>query len=57
MSGHATEGQLFEALRRYKDRTAYVQKTLFHLFQITQSDPEPVEPLIKVCFVLENIKL
>jgi len=48
VTGEATEGQILEALRRYSTRPVYVQKSLFHLFSITQVLGEPRKDVIEV---------
>ncbi|CAL1542443.1 unnamed protein product [Lymnaea stagnalis] len=48
ISGEATEAQIMESLRRYLPRSAYMQKALFKLFNLSQGTEEPREDIIKL---------
>ena len=48
VSGSGDERQILESLHRYKDRPSYVQKTFYHLFQLTQGYVEPRIDIIEV---------
>ncbi|GAB6022081.1 hypothetical protein CHUAL_006224 [Chamberlinius hualienensis] len=48
VAGNGTETQLVESLRRYIDRPHYVQKCLYHLFQLTHNYRRPREDIIKL---------
>ncbi|XP_071485050.1 protein zyg-11 homolog B-like [Diadema antillarum] len=48
VSGHATEGQVIEALKRYTDRHDYVHKLLCCLFSMTQFLEKPRPDLVKI---------
>ena len=48
VSGHASEEQLKESLRRYHKRPAFIQKSLFHLYNYTLSYSEPRPDLIEL---------
>lgn len=44
-----------ESLRRYLPRSAYMQKALFKLFNLSQGTEEPREDIIKVLTLVEVI--
>ncbi|KAH9488283.1 Protein zyg-11 B [Bulinus truncatus] len=48
ISGETTESQIMESLRRYLPRSAYMQKALFKLFNLSQGTEEPREDIIKL---------
>ncbi|KAK3092105.1 hypothetical protein FSP39_025250 [Pinctada imbricata] len=48
ITGEANERQIVEALRRYVNRSNYVQKSLYTLFRLTQVMTEPREDIIKI---------
>ena len=48
VSGEANEAQLIEALQQYYNRAVFVQRTLYHLFSITQNYTQPRLDIIKV---------
>ncbi|BFY99650.1 hypothetical protein BsWGS_02689 [Bradybaena similaris] len=48
VSGESTEAQIMESLRRYLPRSAYMQKALFKLFNLSQGTEEPREDIIKL---------
>ena len=50
VSGHGDERQILESLQRYGDRPSYVQKTFYHLFQLTQGYAAPRIDMIEVKF-------
>ncbi|XP_005110536.1 protein zyg-11 homolog B [Aplysia californica] len=48
ISGEVTESQIMESLRRYLPRSAYMQKALFKLFNLSQGTEEPREDIIRL---------
>jgi hypothetical protein len=48
VSGYGDERQILESLQRYGDRPIYVQKTFYHLFQLTQGYATPRIDMIEV---------
>ncbi|XP_025110002.1 protein zyg-11 homolog B-like [Pomacea canaliculata] len=55
VTGEASVPQLMEALRRYVNRSVYIQKTLFRLFTFSQGFVKPREDIIKL--VLPGMKM
>ncbi|XP_045466414.1 protein zyg-11 homolog B-like [Harmonia axyridis] len=56
ISGLGNKDQIAVALQRYKDRATYIQKALYHLFQITnRASPEPFPEMFELVLpVMEN---
>ena len=48
VTGEANEEQLLESLRRYTNRAIYVQRTLYHLFSVTQFFDQARLDIVKV---------
>lgn len=48
VTGSGNEAQVLEALRRYKTRPCYVQKSLYHLFRLTQNYSTPRRDMIEI---------
>ncbi|KAK3701133.1 hypothetical protein RRG08_029606 [Elysia crispata] len=48
ISGESTESQIMESLRRYLPRSAYMQKALYKLFNLSQGTEDPREDIIKL---------
>lgn len=57
ISGEGNEDQIMESLRRYQSRPTYVQRALFHLFNISQTFLEPRTDVIKVNTVLWSMQI
>jgi len=47
VTGKANEKQVLEALRRYHYRPKYIEKALYHLFQLTNGYTDPREDFIR----------
>ena len=52
VSGNGDERQIIESLRRYANRPSYIQKTFYHLFQLTQGYVTPRIDIIDVSILL-----
>ncbi|GFN83050.1 ZYG-11-like protein b [Plakobranchus ocellatus] len=48
ISGESSESQIMESLRRYLPRSAYMQKALYKLFNLSQGTEDPREDIIKL---------
>lgn len=51
ITGHATEEQILESLKRYMHRTLYVQKCLCYLYSYIQNLSEVRLDIIKVSVI------
>ncbi len=51
ITGNATESQIIESLRRYKNRPTFVQKSLFHLYNYTSHYSESRTDLIHLIII------
>ncbi|XP_064625443.1 protein zyg-11 homolog B-like isoform X2 [Lineus longissimus] len=48
VTGEASEKQIIESLRRYSHRAIYMQKSLYHLFSLTQAMAEPRSDILEL---------
>ena len=48
VTGRANEKQILASLKRYIHRPAYIQKALYHLFNLTQGYAQPREDVIRL---------
>ena len=55
VSGNGDERQIIESLKRYTNRSSYVQKTFYNLFQLTQGYVQPRVDIIEVSDLSQRI--
>ena len=57
MTGEATESQLIASLKYYKTRHNYIQKALYHLFELSRNYQETRVDLLQLIIELMHIHI